>query len=415
VTDASPRVFLHIGAMKTGTTYLQQVLIQNKEALAEHGFLFPGPTWGDQVRAAHDAVRHHREPGVRERAAGAWPTLAQEMLGYDGTAAVFSVEFLGFAGPEAARRIVEDLAAAEVHVVLTVRDTRVVLPGLWQTHCANGGTASWPAFARSARTGATKRRAAPLLGQGARLFHHALDIPRVLGVWASVVPPERLHVVTVPPPGSPKGLLWERFASVVGLDPAVATNPPQGHNPSLGYASADLMRRLNAELGRLPREEYNPTLKHYLAEQVLADRAGVESRAPLDDRTHRFALRWNRRLRRALEASGAHIVGDLADLPVGSSAERLPDSIALPDGREVLDAASAALEGMERLLRRRNRRLRALGGGTSLPSARGRQRLSSVQATWEATADPVKAAVADLAGTCLLAVSLQNRIRQLRS
>ena len=37
-----PVVFLHIGAMKTGTTFLQQLMSANKEDLLKAGFLFPG-------------------------------------------------------------------------------------------------------------------------------------------------------------------------------------------------------------------------------------------------------------------------------------------------------------------------------------------------------------------------------------
>lgn len=415
MTDRPPVVFLHIGAMKTGTTYLQQVLIQNKEALAEHGYLFPGATWADQVRAAHDVVGHHRERGVRDRAAGAWSEVAAAMLAHDGAASIFSVEFLSFAGKQVAQRVVEDLAAAEVHVVLTVRDTCEVLPGLWQTHCANGGTASWPAFARSARLGAGAGPAAPLLGQGARLFRRALDVPRMLDTWASVVPPERLHVVTVPPPGSPKSMLWERFASVVGLDPAVATNPAKGHNPSLGYASADLMRRLNAKLGRLPRERYNPTLKHHLAEEVLAARASEEDRARIDARTHAFGERQNRHTRTALEGSGAQLVGDLADLPTTSAPEDLARSIEPPDRADLLDAATTAFEGLERLVERRNRRVRALagdreGGADERQAGRGVE----ARARWAGAPDPVEAAVGDLAALSTAAITLQDRIREIR-
>jgi hypothetical protein len=399
-------VFLHIGAMKTGTTYLQQVMIQNKDALAAHGHLFPGATWSDQVRAAHDVLGHHRERGVRSRAAGAWDAVTAEMLAWQGPAAVLSVEFLSFGGAKAARRVVEGLAGAEVHVVLTVRDTAEVLPGLWQTHCANGGTASWPGFARSARFGAGMGPLSQPLGQGARLFRRALDVPRMLDVWSSVVPPERLHVVTVPRPGAPRELLWERFAGVVGVDPAVATEPAAGHNPSLGYASADLMRRLNSELGRLPRHRYNPTLKHYLAEKVLAERRSLEQRARLDAATEELALRWNRRVRTALESSTAHLVGDLEDLPV-TAPEVAAGPVEDPPAEDLLAAAETAAEGLERLVRRRSRRLGRGGGDLSgldhEPAAGGRAR-------WEQAADPVSAAVGDLAQLARVAVSLQERL-----
>ena len=124
MTARSPVVFLHIGAMKTGTTYLQQVLIQNKDALAEHGYLFPGTTWTAQVRAAHDAVGHHRERQVKAGAAGAWQALVEEMLGHDGAASIFSVEFLGFAGRAAAERIVRDLAPGAFPLARWPRSSR---------------------------------------------------------------------------------------------------------------------------------------------------------------------------------------------------------------------------------------------------------------------------------------------------
>ncbi|HEU4512069.1 MAG TPA: hypothetical protein VFR87_03090 [Nocardioidaceae bacterium] len=402
----APVVLLHIGAMKTGTTYLQQVMIRNKDVLASHGLLFPGESWSDQVRAAHDLVGHHRERGVRQRAAGAWDAVTAEMLAWDGAASVLSVEFLSFAGPRVAQRAVESLAGAEVHVVLTVRDTAEVLPGLWQTHCANGGTASWPGFARSARFGAGIGPLSQPLGQGARLFRRALDVPRMLDVWAPVVPAQRLHVVTVPRPGAPRELLWERFASVLGVDPAVATRPAAGHNPSLGYASADLMRRLNSELGRLPRHRYNPTLKHYLAERVLAERRTVEARAELDAASAEFTARWNRRVRTALEASTAHLVGDLEDLPV-TEPETPAGPIVEPTQADLLDAAEAAAEGLDRLVRRRARRLERRGEDVSdvaVPADGGRR------SRWETSGGPVTAAVDDLAELTRAAVTLHERL-----
>ena len=42
----------------------------------------------------------------------------------------------------------------------------------------------------------------------------------MLGRWGSTVPPDRVHVVTVPPAGRTlASLLWERFATTLGIDP----------------------------------------------------------------------------------------------------------------------------------------------------------------------------------------------------
>ena len=57
VAVATRRIFLHIGAMKTGTTYIQTVLSENRERLIEEGVLFPGERWRSQVRAVEDVLR----------------------------------------------------------------------------------------------------------------------------------------------------------------------------------------------------------------------------------------------------------------------------------------------------------------------------------------------------------------------
>jgi hypothetical protein len=38
----TPVIYLHVGAMKTGTSYLQQLMFDNKDALLGQGVLFPG-------------------------------------------------------------------------------------------------------------------------------------------------------------------------------------------------------------------------------------------------------------------------------------------------------------------------------------------------------------------------------------
>ena len=52
------RVVLHIGSMKSGTSFIQNVLGNNREALAEHGITFAGERWRDQVTAVQDLIAH---------------------------------------------------------------------------------------------------------------------------------------------------------------------------------------------------------------------------------------------------------------------------------------------------------------------------------------------------------------------
>lgn len=416
MATTQPVVFLHIGAMKTGTTFLQQLLSANREALAEAGYLFPGQRWGDQTRATRDILGLGADPRVKARTAGYWEKLSGQMLAHQGRASLFSMEFLSFATREKAARVVDSLDGATVHVVLTVRDAIGALPAQWQSNARNKGRTSWPAFVRAAMAAAEEdhgwRRRRQEIDEGGRTFLRTQNIPLMLQAWTTAVPPERVHVVTVPPPDADRMLLWRRFAEVIGADPAVCSHPSPRSNSSLGHASADLMRRVNERLGKIPRSDYEPTLKHYLARQVLSRRAGQEARAGLDLPTLEFATSWNRRVRNAIERSGVELVGDLADLPVevpeALRAKALP-SLAEPDPEHVLAAAVDARLGLLELVEARNTQLRKAGGSAvAVPD-----RSSGGPQAWAEAPVPLEAAVDEVTELTRTAIALHGLIRDL--
>jgi hypothetical protein len=171
------------------------------------------------------------------------------------------------------------------------------------------------------------------------------------------------------------------------------------------------MRRLNDSLGRLPRERYNPTLKHYLAEQVLAERSGQEPRARLDRRAHSFALRWNARVRTAVERSGARIVGDLGDLPTTAATVPYVEDVEPPVDADLLAAAETAADGLEALVRRRRRKLRRRRGDGLSQEGRPESTVDR-RARWDKDERPVEAAVRDLADIATVAITLRERLGQ---
>lgn len=413
MTDGRPIIFLHIGAMKTGTTFLQSVMLRNKEHLAAAGYLFPGDTWAQQVRAVQDITDGTGgDPKVQAEAAGAWDAMAAQMLDHPGHASILSMEFLSFAREKHVKRVVTSLGAAEVHVVLTVRDTTDTIPAQWQTRVHNGSTMSWPEFMAGVRKAAGPAGSLGRFSTKAALsaFKRAQDIGNILGAWGRHVPPERLHVVTVPPSGSERGLLWERFAGVLDLDPGVCSEPPARANESLGYASTELLRRVNEEVGRLRPSDYTPTLKEYLALGVLSQRSREESRARIDRATCEFGLAWNERVRKAIVGAGAVLAGDLEDLPTTfseSHVRNVDDAQVPPTDGEILSAAGTAVEAMHRLVVRRARRLRKRGAAVDLDV----DGVSAAADAWSASDDPVAAAVGDIAELARTAVDLRRRLR----
>jgi hypothetical protein len=331
-----PVVYLHVGEPKSGTTFLQQVMWHNRGLLARHGVLLPGLTAQEHFRAAQDlreVPQAADDPSGSYR--GEWDVLAAQAL-RAGRAAVISHELLAAATREQAARARESLRGADLHVVLTVRDFVSLLPAEWQETVKHRNTGAWQPWVRRIMRTETGPPPGPWFWQ----VHDTLDILRR---WAHGLPPSSVHVVTVPPPGSPPDLLWRRFASVIGLDEAAVDLSAARPNTSLGLPEAELLRRLNLVMDRdrVPDWFYAVHIKEALAHQVLAGRPAA-LRPRLTPAQDQWARGRAEKLVAGLQESGYDIVGSLDDLvpPAAAPAERRPGA---PPLEQVLDAAVDAL------------------------------------------------------------------------
>ena len=106
------RVYLHVGAPKTGTTYLQDRLALNRQELARHDVHYPLGLHASHFKAALDLL-DLSWGGQREGARGEWAKLVDRVNRHDGTVIV-SHEILAGARPAQIRRAMEDLGSAEV-------------------------------------------------------------------------------------------------------------------------------------------------------------------------------------------------------------------------------------------------------------------------------------------------------------
>jgi len=411
-----PVVYLHIGAMKTGTTYLQNLVYANRDQLTAAGLVIPGETWGRQVRGVQDVMRlGRRDRHIRRMSEGAWQELLEQALSKPDNVSLISVEFLSFAGRRKVHSILESLRGADVRMILTVRDMATSLPSQWQTLVHNGGTPTWQEFLTAIPEPTT--RPLPFVGRVHPLvaeFHRTQNVARMLAAWTPELAPGAVHVVTVPRRRERPDELWQRFAAVIGVDPAVVTQPPEATNPSLGLASTELVRRLNLRLGRLSQSEYNWTVKEPVALEVLARRAREEGKALLTRPAYELALRWNVFTREAVEKYGARVTGGLEDLPTTVDhdlLESMPDIPPSPATPAILDAAEEAAATFARHARRRRRKLARIGVEVELVE---RTPGPSLRSAWEAADDPVDAAAKDLADRAREDALLLRRIREER-
>ncbi len=333
---AVERVHLHIGPPKTGTTFVQGVLRLNADRLAEQGFLLP------RAGRQHRSVRRllaDSDPAV-DRAAGrsadAWERLVGELDRSDARDAIVSVESLSRAEPVAVAVMVQALAPAEVHVVYAARDLARVIPAYWQSRLRNGVAPTWSELVSAVR-GADP--ADPLADR----FWRQYDPGRALGPWLEHVPAQRVHVVTVPPPGSAPRTLWERFCHAVGLEPAGFDLSVPRTNSSLGGVEAEVLRRLTSQVAdRMSAAVYGEVVRGFVAREVLEPRP-QSFRLVLPEAEQGWlaapaaaATDWYRR-------AGITVEGDLADLePAVEPGTRRPDDVGEEEVLELLEEVLAA-------------------------------------------------------------------------
>jgi len=227
------------------------------------------------------------------------------------------------------------------------------LPAAWQEWIKNRDTITYREFLAAVR-GDTPQ---------ARRLRSLHDVPAILATWSAHVPTERVHVVTVPPPGAAPGVLWQRFAGLLGVDPARYRTDIPGANSSLGATEAAVVRRLNALLSGVEQPRYDRAVKFYLAPE-LGKRRGARIDLPED--AYDWAIEQAHAAVAALAEAGYPVVGDLAELiPTQRPSGADPDD---PPAAEVADAAIAGLaalvqqpatEASQRELRRVRARLAA--------------------------------------------------------
>jgi hypothetical protein len=337
--DELPVVFLHIGTYKAGTSYLQGRLADAAPRLREDGVLFPGRDgYASQVEAVRDAIGW--EVSRRAPARTQWSELRDEILAWPGAAAVVSMEFLSTASRRTAAQIVTSFHPADVRIIVTARDLMRVVPSAWQETMQNRQTRSWPKFIEGVTSDHPTARDARFWA-----YH---DPAEVVSRWVDAVGTDHVYVITVPPPGAPADLLWQRFCNVLGVEQERYATQPGAIRPnaSLDTASAELLRRINTALPEtFTKPMYTLRVKKFLAKEVLVAREG--GRKPeLPEPYWEWAVRRSRQTVRSLERSGAQVVGDLqelvpSDFPDG--ARPRPDEVS---EREIADAAVDAIVGI---------------------------------------------------------------------
>lgn len=364
------RLVVHIGPRKTGTTYLQRVLQLLSPELASQGVLYPidyrGKDDYNHVGAVTD-LTHNDESKESNRWTGkdgsGWTGLQQAIREWDGTA-IISAEMIGGLRPPAAQRLLDGLASPTIDVVITMRDLGRILPSSWQQHVRNTHTQNYKDYLR--RRTRERGNAAPeqMQAEWDTERHHTFWRSYAYGAlvrrWQSLVGPDHVQVVTLPPAGSASTLLWGRFRAALAVPelPDVAPKLPAFiANVGSTRAEAIMLHALNVEA---KRRGWNRKTTNELQQRLLS--AGFLERpdrgAPLllpQSFLHRVQG-WAETDIFDLQSTTVSLHGSVEDLRVTESAashgRAEPDQVAAAGAF----ATANAMEYEAELVRRRNER-----------------------------------------------------------
>lgn len=356
-------VYLHIGLPKTATTYLQTLMWADRDRMRAQGVLLPGVERRDHLWSSRIIREDPHLDRYDERRRTAWDRLRAEIADWDGTA-VISHEFFAGASAEQAARMIADLAPAEVHLVVTAREPVGLFASSWQESLKNRETATMTEYA-----------AAPVSDSPQAIWNwRTLDVRLVLERWASGLPPQQVHVLPLPAPGSPRSLIWERFATLVGLDPDGFDHAATFPNESMGVVEAETLRRVNLHLQDdsfskpFDRGVY---IRTFLADERLVPRGGDRfwpgPEAITDCRARGVAAVEH------IESHGYDVIGDLAGLLVPDDLEerRTVASVTEAEVAEVAVAvAGQMLHDVRELTMERNQLRRQLARAEESPPLR---------------------------------------------
>lgn len=360
------RLYLHIGLAKTGSTYLQDLLSANPDALTAHGYVFPHLGPGSMFRAAVEMAGRARRRGLSAEAIQGTFDEIVERGRRSGDTIVISHEIFSAMSPERVARVCERLQEFDLHVVVAVREPGRLLVASWQEKVKNGSSATFaefmePKVAARAPTGGPGEHEPSVQAE-------LRDRMRtLLATWGAHVAPANLHVVVCPPGGGDQSMLWARFADAIGLDPEAVdptsrTGRTTSANTSLGVEQIAFLRRLNEVLdGRFTPAGHARVVKGWFSRSVLGQVPGTrptlpqEYVGPLDGVAHRWID--------DVVASGASVHGDLAELRVRAPGHPADHPDAVTAEQEAFVGAVAVAEALLEVqrLRQEVRRLRHNG------------------------------------------------------
>ena len=226
---------VHIGLMKTGTTFLQHIFKLNRPSFADQGLLYPGSLLNQQ-HACYGLAGEHipwvKDPSKRWRQLGA--DMLQEIKQHQGDVLISS-EALASMPDEGVKDFCGQLGGID-HAVITIRNYHSVLLSAWQQQLKGGGIKTIEEFF----AGLTKDRES---GNG---LWKTYSLRKAANTWAKHANVE-LIVVDSRYPEEKGTSAIQAFSDILRTSiQNEAHHDPKSRNVSLTFEDAEMLRRVNS-------------------------------------------------------------------------------------------------------------------------------------------------------------------------
>jgi hypothetical protein len=334
---AAPKAttILHIGAPKCGSTALQSALFLNREALKNHGIEYIGAQ-AHWISAAKAVV------GVADRVSRRVPPISewQSMVGWarratgEGRRALISSEWFASADEPCVERIVHDLGAESLSIVLMIRPLTATLPSAWQQSLKLGGTLGLQEWLETVLFQPEEPRSKRVW------LKHRYDA--IARRWSEVVGPENVTIVVVDEKN--RSGIFDDFSRIIGVPLGTLSVQPDRTNPSLSAFEADVLAELNAMFfvqGGTLREYRSGVLRTFDG-YVNSIRQGEVQKSRIPSAMRSVVYERNNEIAQGLGAIGCTIVGDLEGFANASSLSASTRSSELDGAQRERDVQSAA-------------------------------------------------------------------------
>lgn len=354
IPDALPdnAVLLHIGPHKTGTTAIQGLLASAREEMREHGVTYPGR------RGAH----HNEARAIRGRPAGwvhdseplptekVWRRFVRQAHRAQGRV-VASSEFFAQCDAEQRARVVEDLGADRLHVLVAARNPGSIALSTWQQVLRDGKAGHLDTWLQD-----RYRRATP--GPADEGFWSWADAATLVEHWGEVLEVDRIRVVVIDE--KDRDLLPTTFERLLALpEGLLSQRVPPLSNRSLTSPEAELLRRAIAlTKPQLTWDEFSLFFRKGYSRRLL------DARVPPRDEAKPVLPEWAADQAAAeaewqigrLRASGVQVVGDpenLRRVPAAADSvvlDEIPTDLAAEALAGVVSAAQSRIRSLEQAL-----------------------------------------------------------------